>query len=431
MRKGILIISICILASILIFETSKYTARKSYKEDTTIDEVQESAEIPEAQNDYTQNDIDTVQDLDSTPDKQTDDEGKDKSAAGNSDFSEKSGTDNLQGKTGLEPVGENLTDSGNNTEKAASESAKAAENGSDADSKNSPDTENKNASDTDSKNALDVDNSNASTAENKNTSNTEDSTEKTSEEKKVLVFVDVYKQTYQTEINPHVEKHDYDLSCFKSDGNFTTYEGDDRYSYRMGIDVSHHNGDIDWQQVKNAGIDFVFLRIGYRGYGAEGILNEDRKFRTFIEGAHAAGLDVGCYIYSQAINTDEAKEEADLVLGILKDYKLELPVVYDPESVLNANARTDYVTGEQFTENTRVFCDLIKDAGYQPMIYSNMLWEAFEFDLEKLADIPVWYADYELLPQTPYNFSFWQYSNTGLVPGVPERVDLDIQLIKK
>ena len=245
----------------------------------------------------------------------------------------------------------------------------------------------------------------------------------------MLDFVDVYQEHYQVEINPDIRKHDYILDCFKENGRYIKYEGDNRYRYRLGIDISHHDGEIDFNAVKESGIDFVIIRVGYRGYGAEGTLNEDRNYRQYIEAAQDAGLDVGVYIFSQAINTDEAKEEAQLVLDAIEDYDIDLPVVYDPESVLDANARTDYVSGEQFTENTIAFCKMIEDAGYKPMIYCNMLWEAYKLDLSKLMDYPIWYADYEEKPQTPYYFSFWQYSNTGKVPGVSEMVDLDIQLI--
>ncbi len=244
-----------------------------------------------------------------------------------------------------------------------------------------------------------------------------------------LNFVDAYGEHYQIEVDQGVRKHDYNLSCFKNSGNYVVYDGDNRYTYRLGIDVSHHDGDIDWDAVEESGIDFVILRIGYRGYGAEGLLNEDKKFREYINGAHEAGLDVGVYIFSQAVDAEEAREEARLVLNVLDGYHIELPVVFDPESVLDANARTDYVSGEQFTENAITFCQMIKDAGYQPMIYTNMMWEAFKFDLKKLSEYPIWYADYEQFPQTPYHFEYWQYSNTGKVPGIQDMVDLDIQLI--
>ena len=133
--------------------------------------------------------------------------------------------------------------------------------------------------------------------------------------------------------------------------------------------------------------------------------------------------------FSQAVNEEEAREEAEFVLKNLEGLSLELPVVYDPENILDADARTDDVTGEQFTKNTLVFHDMIEKAGYQPMIYSNMLWEAYQYDLEQLEKYPIWYADYEPLPQTPYHFEFLQYTNTASIDGITGTVDLNIQLI--
>lgn len=248
-------------------------------------------------------------------------------------------------------------------------------------------------------------------------------------EPEILDFVDVYGESYQTVIHPDVEKHTYDLDAFSRNGNAAAYTGDERYTYRLGIDVSYHQGSVNWEKVKAAGFDFAFLRIGYRGYGKEGSICLDKQFFQNIKGAKAAGIDTGVYFFSQAVNEDEAREEAEFVLEQLKGYELQLPIVYDPESILDEEARTDNVTGEQFTKNTIVFCELVKAAGYQPMIYSNMLWEAFQYDLKQLAEYPIWYADYEPLPQTPYQFEFWQYTNTASIDGIDGVVDLNIQLI--
>ena len=113
-----------------------------------------------------------------------------------------------------------------------------------------------------------------------------------------------------------------------------TYD-DDRYEIRHGVDVSHHQGEIDWNKVKNAGFDFAFLRIGFRGYGEEGTLNPDKQFNANYSGAKNAGLDVGIYFFAQAVNEKEAVEEADYVLELLGGRKLDLPIVYDPESILD------------------------------------------------------------------------------------------------
>ncbi len=246
----------------------------------------------------------------------------------------------------------------------------------------------------------------------------------------ILKFVDVFGQEYETVINPAVPKHDYNNDCFIRNSSFLTYE-DESYTSRIGIDVSRYQGRINWAKVKEQGIEFVFIRIGYRGYGKAGNINLDQRFYENIEGAQAAGIDVGVYFFSQAINEDDPLEEAAFVAESLKGYELQLPVVYDPESILDDVARTDDVSGEQFTKNAIVFCNSIREKGYEPMIYSNMLWEAFEFDLSQLTDIPIWYADYEVFPQTPYHFVFWQYTNEGKINGIAGLMDIDIQMIKK
>ena len=245
-----------------------------------------------------------------------------------------------------------------------------------------------------------------------------------------LQFVDVFGNPYEVEINPNIAKKKYQDAKFIREGDKVIYE-DDVYFSRLGVDVSYHQGNIDWEKVKADGYDFAMIRIGYRGYGKEGSLNLDTRFHDNIKNAQNAGLDVGVYFFAQAINEEEALEEAEFVLEYLNGYQLQLPVVYDPESILNDDARTDNVTGEQFTKNTEVFCGRIQEAGYEPMIYSNMLWEAYKLDLEQLAAYPVWYADYEPLPQTPYDFFMWQYSNSGTVDGIRGAADLNIQFIEK
>jgi len=250
-------------------------------------------------------------------------------------------------------------------------------------------------------------------------------------EPKTLHFVDAWGEWHDTIINPNVKKHNYDWNCLKNDGQDISYEGDDEYTIRKGVDVSYHQGEIDWQKVKADGYDFAIIRVAYRGYGKTGSLNMDSKFYTYMEQAQEAGLDVGVYLFSQAINVEEALEEAEFVIQALDKVTIQLPVVYDPELIRDSPARTDHVTGEQFTANTIAFCQKIQEAGYQPMIYSNMVWEAELFDLEQLAEFPIWYADYELIPQTPYDFCFWQYSESGQVDGITGATDLNIQFLKK
>ncbi len=273
-------------------------------------------------------------------------------------------------------------------------------------------------------------------------SESDETADNKSEKTEVLSFVNAFEESFEVEINPDIQKHDYDFSYLSSSDTagpvsgsnhkireeFLTYK-DDTYRSRMGIDVSYHQGNIDWQQVKETGIEFVFVRIGYRGYGEAGNIKADDNALSYIEGAKENGLDVGVYFYSQAINEEEAVEEAEFVLKQLNGMELELPIVYDPEHVLDDEARTDDVSGEQFTKNAVAFLNRIKESGYEPAIYANMLWEAFELDLTKLADYDIWYADYEPLPQTPYNFRYWQYSNTGNVSGIQGEVDLNLEFV--
>lgn len=241
-----------------------------------------------------------------------------------------------------------------------------------------------------------------------------------------LHFVDAWGEWHDAQIDPEVEPHRYDWSKLSWDGAGLPVYNDDRFQVRRGVDVSVFQGAVDWERVKADGYDFAFVRLGFRGYGDSGILKLDDRYRANILGAQAAGLDVGVYFFSQAVNEAEAREEAELVLQSLEGLDLTLPVVYDPELIRDAPARTDDVTGEQFTRNTVAFCEQVKAAGYEPMVYSNMIWEAFLFDLKALADYPIWYADYEPTPQSPYRFTFWQCACTGKVAGIEGDVDINL-----
>lgn len=270
-------------------------------------------------------------------------------------------------------------------------------------------------------------------------------------------YYDVLGRRHAAVLNPAAPRHSYRWPVEGAGAALTA--GPDGVpevtapaGYRMlrGIDVSKHNGVIDWNRVKAAGIEFVFVRIAYRGYGTTGSLNADERGLANLAGAKAAFLKVGVYVFSQAVNEAEALEEAEFVLGLLEDgrdslsgtppqsgkaapgniYPLDLPVIFDPETIRMDIARTDNVTGAQFTSNAAAFCERIKKAGYEAGIYSNMIWEDYYFDLSKLTKYPVWYADYYSLPQTPYQFTWWQYSEKGTVDGVNGTVDLNVWFVK-
>lgn len=243
-----------------------------------------------------------------------------------------------------------------------------------------------------------------------------------------IAFVDYFGDVQVCKINPNIKKNEYVPELFYREKNKMFYN-DENFSVRQGIDISRHDKKVNWQKVKKNGFDFVILRAAWRGYES-GILHEDENFRKNIQGAISAGFDVGVYVFSQAINEKEAAEEADFVLDLIKDYKITLPVVFDPENIGWEEARTDNVSGEQFTKNAIVFCNKIKEAGYEPMLYANLTWQMQRFDLSQLSEYKMWYAEYSDFPKTPYHFDFWQHFSPKRVPGVQKKCDVDIMIEK-
>lgn len=201
----------------------------------------------------------------------------------------------------------------------------------------------------------------------------------------------------------------------------------DVVSYR-GIDVSKFQGNIDWTLVAQDGVEFAFIRVGYRGYGSAGKLVEDERFDANVQGALAAGIKVGVYFYSQAITEEEALEEADFVLNKIASYNIECPVVFDVEKV-SAGGRMDEITVEERTNLTKLFCQAIENAGYRPMIYHNTEWGILALDLTALEGYDKWFAAYTDTLYYPYEYKVWQYSDTGKVQGINTDVDLNISFV--
>lgn len=195
-----------------------------------------------------------------------------------------------------------------------------------------------------------------------------------------------------------------------------------------GIDVSVFQGDIDWDAVKNDGIDFVMLRIGYRGYGTKGIMGEDANFRKNYEGAKKVGLKLGVYFFSQAVTEKEAEEEAVFVVNALNGCNIDYPVAYDWEFVESGEARTNGMTSEAITACAKAFCSVIAEAGYKPIIYFNCETGYFSYELPLVKDIDFWLAEYYDTPSFYYNYKVWQYSKKGSVDGIKGDVDLNISI---
>lgn len=213
-----------------------------------------------------------------------------------------------------------------------------------------------------------------------------------------------------------------------SDGQRVRYLGTE-YATRWGVDVSNHQGSIDWAALKRQGIDFAYLRIGLRGYGEKGTLYPDRSFQRNYDSARAAGIDVGVYMFSQATNSREAAEEAAYTLQLLDGQPLELPVYYDWEPVHSDDSRTAQSSGLLLTSQARTFCRLIRQAGYDAGVYMNRQQGYYRYDLRSLADYKLWIADYGDYPDFYYRFDVWQYSAEAELDGVGTIVDLNVEFV--
>lgn len=197
----------------------------------------------------------------------------------------------------------------------------------------------------------------------------------------------------------------------------------------QGIDVSTFQGDIDWNAVRADGIDFAIIRLGFRGYGAEGSMNLDAKFEQNMKGATEAGIKVGVYFFSQAITEEEAREEAAFVLEHLNGRPLQYPVVYDWEAVGSNEARTNGLSADTLGECANVFCSTIEAAGYQSMIYMNPYVAYIKYDIRDVMRYDLWFARYKDLPDFHYDFKMWQYTEKGSVAGISGKVDRNISFI--
>ena len=207
-------------------------------------------------------------------------------------------------------------------------------------------------------------------------------------------------------------------------GEIQYMSGDQVISHK-GIDVSRHQGNIDWAKVAQDGVEFAFIRVAYRGYGT-GKMEEDSYFDQNVQGAQAAGIKTGVYIYSQAITEEEVLEEANLVLQKVAPYQLECPIVFDVELVSGANGRMNNITPEERTHLALLFCQTIEAAGYKPMIYHNTEMGALKIDVAALEDYDKWFASYSETLYYPYEYKVWQYTPHGKVAGISSEVDLNI-----
>lgn len=219
------------------------------------------------------------------------------------------------------------------------------------------------------------------------------------------------------------KKSPYNWKYLKSENGRYTYSQAGKFTSQTGIDVSEVQGFIDWRAVASDGIDFAFVRVCYRGNTEGGLYVDDMQAYN-IGQALAAGLDVNAYVYSQALTPDEAEDEADLAITLLRETKFSGIVAFDLE--IASGGRIGAMTRNEATACAKAFCKRIEEAGYKAAIYGNMR------DLRKVEDAtlesyPIWYAEYGVSePSSPLGFTYWQYSHTGGVKGVSTDVDMNL-----
>jgi GH25 family lysozyme M1 (1,4-beta-N-acetylmuramidase) len=197
-----------------------------------------------------------------------------------------------------------------------------------------------------------------------------------------------------------------------------------------GIDVSKYQENIDWAKVKASGVEYAIIRLGFRGMGSEGTCELDPFFKQNVEGALAAGIEVGVYFFTQAVTVEEAKEEAAFVIENLKGYDIAWPVAFDTEEITSYKAaRANKLSRETRTACAKAFMDEVAAAGYTPMLYANTRWTVLKLDMSQLADYDLWYAYYGDSIYYPYHFTMWQYSASGKVDGVKTDTDMNISFV--
>ena len=216
--------------------------------------------------------------------------------------------------------------------------------------------------------------------------------------------------------------NEYAPEAFYREGEFLRYTNG---AHLLGIDVSAHQGVIDWQSVAASGIDFAILRIGYRGTTV-GELYEDEQFRYNLEEAQKHGLKVGAYFFSQALNSEEALEEAEYACRLLDGYDLQLPVYFDWEYV---DGRIPSMDAVPITDCAVTFCEKIRSQGYQPGVYFNLELGYNHLDLMRLQAYQLWLAEYNEVPTFDYRFDALQFTDNGHISGIETPVDLDILFV--
>lgn len=229
-------------------------------------------------------------------------------------------------------------------------------------------------------------------------------------------------------INQYLARNNYDYSGLVYQRPLMKYyENNTRVSY-AGVDISKTQDYVDFLELRRAGIDFVMLRLGQRGYSS-GEITMDEYFMDNLKRASEAGLDVGVYFFSQAVTVEEAEEEAQFVIDTLSENKIQYPVVFAMDSIPNEVSRIDSLDKMQRTNIALAFMDKIRENGYFPMIYGDKEWLIQKLSLGSMIGYDVWLSQEMDIPDYPYQFVMWQYTTHGSIAGIAGDANLNICFI--
>ncbi len=264
----------------------------------------------------------------------------------------------------------------------------------------------------------DVKNTAITDKENTEEKQTEETEEEDEEEEEISILVKHADGTKEwVDINQNITKNDYDFTNLTYQKPLMNYYEEGELVSRCGVDVSAKLGEVDFKKLKNAGCNFVMVRVGARGYSSGNIVM-DANYVDNIKAAKNAGLDVGVYFCSQAVTRAEAREEADELLDAISGYRIQYPLVFVMENVDDDMARIEALDITERTQIARAFMDRVADSGYTPMLYGDKEWLLTMVNIEELQEYDIWYAQDGDKPEYPYEFGMWQYDSDATIKGI-------------
>jgi GH25 family lysozyme M1 (1,4-beta-N-acetylmuramidase) len=224
-------------------------------------------------------------------------------------------------------------------------------------------------------------------------------------------------------LDDNIARNNYDYANLTSKSPLMTYSENGTVVSKCGVDISSNQGEVDFTKLKNAGVNFVMIKIGARGYSSGNIVL-DTNYEDNIKAAKKAGLNIGVYFCSQAVSKSEAREEADTVIDAIENYTITYPVAFVMENVTDDMARIEALDTSERTQIAKTFMDRVESAGYKSMLYGDLEWLMTYVDMSTLSDYDVWYAQDGSKPSYPYQFGMWQYNTNATVSGIDSKATM-------